>query len=115
VLQKAFVINIKKKNNMGSALYQKLFRGKKEDKDTRVNWNDNPIPEKDKVKHPQYKKAMEMIKKYNNFKAKDPLGFGSMTKSEKETQKNKFFKDSLETPTITYNGKSYSLQSLISD
>jgi len=115
VLQKAFVINIKKKNNMGSALYQKLFRGKKEDKDTRVNWNDNPIPEDDKKAHPQYAKAMSMIKKYNNFKAKDPLGFGSMTKSEKETQKNKFFKDSLETPTITYNGKSYSLQSLISD
>ena len=115
MLQKAFVINIKKKNNMGSALYQKLFRGKKEDKDTRVNWNDNPIPEDDKKAHPQYAKAMSMIKKYNNFKAKDPLGFGSMTKSEKETQKNKFFKDSIETPTIKYKGKPYSLQALISD
>ena len=100
---------------MGSALYQNLFRGKKKDTDTRENWSENPIPEKDKVNHPQYAKAMSMIKKYNNFKAKDNSGFGSMTNSEKETQKNKFFKDSLETPTITYNGKSYSLQSLISD
>ena len=100
---------------MGSALYQNLFRGKKKDTDTRENWNDNPIPEKDKVKHPQYKKAMEMIKKYNNFEAKDNGMLGSMTNSQKESQKNKFFKDSLETPTITYNGKSYSLQALISD
>ena len=35
---------------MGSALYQNLFRGKKKDTDTRVNWSENPIPEKDKVK-----------------------------------------------------------------
>ena len=100
---------------MGSALYQDLFRGKKKDTDTRVNWSDNPIPEKDKVKHPQYKKAMEMIKKYNNFEAKDDGRLGSMTNSQKESQKNKFFKDSLQTPTITYNNKSYSLQALIPD
>jgi len=100
---------------MGSALYQKLFRGKKEDKDTRVNWSDNPIPEKDKVKHPQYKKAMEMIKKYNNFTAKDDGMLGSMTTSQREKQKDKFFLDSIQTPTIEYKGKPYSLQALISD
>ena len=64
---------------MGSALYQKLFRGKKEDKDTRVNWNDNPIPEKDKVKHPQYKKAMALKK----------WGFGSVGAAKSFCNKNK--------------------------
>jgi hypothetical protein len=113
-LQKAFVIKIKKKNNMESALYQKYI-GRKEDKDPRVNWSDNPIPEDDKKAHPQYKKAMSMIEKYNNFKAKDDGMLGSMTKSQKTAQKNKFFKDSIETPTIKYKGKSYSLQALISD
>lgn len=100
---------------MGSALYQNLFRGKKKDTDTRVNWSENPIPEKDKVNHPQYKKAMEMIKKYNNFEAKDDGRLGGMTQSQKNAQKNKFFKDSIQTPSITYNNQSYSLQSLISD
>ena len=100
---------------MGSALYQKLFRGKKEDKDTRVNWSDNPIPEDDKKAHPQFKLAMQRINKYNNFEAKDDGMLGSITTSQKEKQKNKFFKDSIETPTIKYKGKSYSLQALISD
>ena len=99
---------------MGSALYQKYI-GKKEDKDTRVNWSDNPIPEEDKVKHPQYEKAMSMIKQYNNFKADSSGRLGGLTNSEKKRQKNEFFRDSIETPTITYNGRPYSLQALISD
>jgi len=99
---------------MESGLYQK-FIGKKKDTDTRVNWNNNPIPEGDKKTHPQYEKAMSMIKKYNNFEANSSGRLGGLTNSEKKSQKNKFFKDSLETPTIEYNGKSYSLQALISD
>jgi|UPI00048DB496 hypothetical protein len=100
---------------MESALYQKLFRGKKEDKDTRVNWSDNPIPEDDKKAHPQFKLAMQRINKYNNFEAKDDGMLGSMTTSQREKQKDKFFLDSIQTPTIEYKGKSYSLQSLIPD
>ena len=96
----AFVINIKKKNNMGSALYQR-FIGKKKDTDTRVNWNDNPINEEDKVKHPKYKKAMSLINKHD-----------AMVDSPEKT---KFFIDSLETPTIKFNNKSYSMQALLSD
>ncbi len=86
---------------MGSALYQKLFRGKKEDKDTRVNWSDNPIPEDDKKAHPQFKLAMQRINKFSGMK------------DSPEAQE--FFRDSIEKPTITYNNKSYSLQSLIPD
>ena len=86
---------------MGSALYQNLFRGKKKDTDTRVNWNEYPINEEDKVKHPKYKKAMSLINDHDAI-ADSP-------------EKTKFFIDSLETPTIKFNNKSYSMQALLSD
>jgi len=86
---------------MESALYQKYI-GKKEDKDTRVNWSDNPIPEgMPKETHPQFKLAMQRIDKFSKMKD--------------SPEKTKFFRDSIETPTIKYNGKSYSLQALIPD
>ena len=100
---------------MKSGLYQK-FIGKKEDKDPRVNWSDNPIPEDDKKAHPEYKKAMKLINQYSKMTGgENASGFGSMTKAEKTANKNRFFKDSIQTPTITYNNKSYSLQALIPD
>lgn len=86
---------------MGSALYQDLFRGKKKDTDTRVNWNDNPIPEGVKETHPKFKLAMQRIEKFSGMKD--------------SPEKTKFFRDSIETPSIKYNGKSYSLQALIPD
>ena len=89
-----------KNNNMGSALYQK-FVGKKEDTDTRVNWNDDPIPEGDKKTHPKFKLAMQRIDKFSGMKD--------------SPEKTEFFRDSIETPSIKYNNKSYSLQSLIPD
>ena len=85
---------------MKSGLYQKYI-GKKEDKDTRVNWSDNPIPEEDKLKHPKIKLAMQRINKFSGMK------------DGPEAQK--FFQDSLVTPTIKYKGGSYPLQALIPD
>ena len=85
---------------MGSGLYQR-FVGKKEDTDTRVNWSDNPIPEDDKKTHPKFKLAMQRIDKFSGMKD--------------SPEKTEFFRDSIETPSIKYNGKSYSLQSLIPD
>ena len=85
---------------MESALYQKYI-GRKEDKDPRVNWSDNPIPEGDKKTHPKFKLAMQRIDKFSGMKD--------------SPEKTEFFKDSIETPSIKYKGKSYSLQALISD
>ena len=76
---------------MESALYQKYI-GKKEDKDTRVNWSDNPIPEDDKKAHPQFKLAMQRINKFSEMKD--------------SPEKTKFFRDSIETPSIKYNNSS---------
>ena len=86
---------------MESGLYQR-FVGKKEDTDTRVNWNDNPIPEgMPKETHPKFKLAMQRIDKFSGMKD--------------SPEKTEFFRDSIETPSIKYNNKSYSLQSLIPD
>jgi hypothetical protein len=64
------------------------------------NWGDNPIPEPEKIKHPDYKRAMENIKAYNKME------------TEGSTE---FFRDSLETPVIKHKGKNYPLIALVSD
>ena len=84
---------------------QKINKTKKVDLGTitnkRVNFSDNPIPEGDKIKHPDFKKAQTNIDIYSNMK--DP---------KKRLQ---YFKDSVEGPAIRYKDKTYSLQALIPD
>jgi len=70
-------------------------------KNKRVNWSDNPIPEGDKIKHPDFKKAQTNIDIYSNMK--DP---------KKRLQ---YFKDNVEGPAIRYKDRTYSLQALIPD
>ena len=100
---------------MGSALYQNLFRGKKKETDTRINWNDNPIPEEDKVNHPEYKNVMKAMDGYENFKATNIGVLGRMTKAEKSTQRDNYFKKFIQNKTITYKGQKYSSQALVPD
>jgi hypothetical protein len=65
------------------------------------NWSDNPIPEDEKIKHPDYKRAMKNIKAFNK-----KIGTEGSTK---------FYRDSLETPVIKHKGKNYPLIALVSD
>ena len=65
------------------------------------NWSDNPIPEAEKRKHPDYKRAMRNIEAFNK-----KIGTEGSTK---------FYRDSLETPVIKHKGKNYPLIALVSD
>ena len=65
------------------------------------NWSDNPIPEAEKRKHPDYKRAMKNIEAFNK-----KIGTEGSTK---------FYRDSLETPVIKHKGKNYPLIALVSD
>ena len=73
----------------------------KEKKVKTENWSDNPIPETEKRKHPDYERAMKNIKAFNK-----KIGTEGSTK---------FYRDSLETPVIKHKGKNYPLIALVSD
>ena len=92
-------------NNYGSPLEQSFGEPKpsvmNQEKVETENWTDNPIPEPEKRKHPDYKRAMKNIKAFNKR-----IGTEGSTK---------FFRDSLETPVIKHKGKKYPLIALVSD
>ena len=88
-----------------SSLFQQQFSAKtpflQEKKVKTENWSDNPIPEPEKRKHPDYERAMKNIKAFNKKIGTE----GS----------EKFYRDSLETPVIKHKGKNYPLIALVSD
>ena len=88
-----------------SSPFQQQFSAKtpflQEKKVKTENWSDNPIPEPEKRKHPDYKRAMKNIKAFNK-----KIGTEGSTK---------FYRDSLETPVIKHKGKNYPLIALVSD
>lgn len=92
-------------NNYGSPLEQSFGEPKpsvmNQKKVKTENWSDNPIPEDEKIKHPDYKRAMKNIKAFNK-----KIGTEGSTK---------FYRDSLETPVIKHKGKNYPLIALVSD
>jgi hypothetical protein len=92
-------------NNYGSPLEQSFGEPKlsvmNQKKVKTENWSDNPIPEAEKRKHPDYKRAMKNIEAFNK-----KIGTEGSTK---------FYRDSLETPVIKHKGKNYPLIALVSD
>jgi len=92
-------------NNYGSPLEQSFGEPKpsvmNQKKVKTENWSDNPIPEPEKRKHPDYERAMRNIKAFNK-----KIGTEGSTK---------FYRDSLETPVIKHKGKNYPLIVLVSD
>jgi hypothetical protein len=92
-------------NNYGSPLEQSFGEPKpsvmNQKKVKTENWSDNPIPEPEKRKHPDYERAMRNIKAFNK-----KIGTEGSTK---------FYRDSLETPVIKHKGKNYPLIALVSD
>ena len=92
-------------NNYGSPLEQSFGEPKpsvmNQKKVKTENWSDNPIPEPEKRKHPDYERAMKNIEAFNK-----KIGTEGSTK---------FYRDSLETPVIKHKGKNYPLIALVSD